>query len=557
MPPAAVDSSFDRYAALRPANFAHDPVLSAALDDHLAPARRAAFAAELEAFGGVAATTLDALARETNRDENLPRLRAYDGRGGRTEAVEFHPGYHEQGRITYGTGIMGRFAEAGGEAEAMALYHVLAQNGESGHGCPLACTAGLIRLLQREGTAEQRARLLPRLTDPNYDTHAHASQFLTEAQGGSDVGANRLRAEPAGDGRMRLYGTKWFCSVVDAQLWLVTARPDGAPEGTRGLGCFVMERHLNDGTPNGFRIRRLKYKLGTRSMASAEIDFEGALAEPLGPLDRGFRNVVEVVLNTSRVFNAFAAAGIMRRAYTEARAYAHARTAFGRPIAGFALVQRTLARLRAESAAALVGTMHLVERAPGAPARVPAPTGAALRMLVNLNKYATAVACTTAVRDAIEVLGGNGAIEEFSVLPRLLRDSIVVEAWEGAHNVLAAQLERDARARGMLEPLLDHLGALVHAAPLTAETAALPARFAAAAARLRGIDTPDADVGAALWRDAADELRVVYQASLLATAAARAPERVSPDLAAELSAGPGVGGAADFARRARLAANEG
>src|SRR5262249_34506396 len=156
------------------------------------------------------------------------------------------------------------------------------QNGEAGHCCPLACTAGLIKLLQRRGSAELQARFLPRLLDADYDTHAHASQFLTEIQGGSDVGANALPATPDGPGGWLLDGEKWFCSAADAQLYLVTARVAGRSGGTGGLGAFIVPRLLDDGQVNGIHLRRLKDKLGTRSMASAEIDFRSATALAIG-----------------------------------------------------------------------------------------------------------------------------------------------------------------------------------------------------------------------------------------------------------------------------------
>ena len=136
--------------------------------------------------------------------------------------------------------------------------------------------------------------------DPVYATAARGSQFLTEVQGGSDVGANVCRAVPAGDGETyRITGEKWFCSVADADQFFLTARVDGGREGTRGLGSFVVPRQV-DGAPNGFTLRRLKDKLGTRGLASGEIDFDGALAWPIGPVEHGFRTAVGIVLNTSR-----------------------------------------------------------------------------------------------------------------------------------------------------------------------------------------------------------------------------------------------------------------
>ena len=192
----------------------------------------------------------------------------------------------------------------------------------------MACTAGLIKILQRSGDPHG---WLPRLLDPDYDRHMHGAQFLTEVQGGSDVGANHVRAVPAGDGSWRLSGEKYFCSVADAQLMLVTARPEGAPDGTRGVRAFAVPRHLADGSLNGFFLRRLKFKLGTRSMASGEIDFDDAWAWPVGD----FKDTVGVVLHTSRLYNAVVSSGMLQRAWREAVGYARCREAFGRRILDF------------------------------------------------------------------------------------------------------------------------------------------------------------------------------------------------------------------------------
>lgn len=219
--------------------------------------------AVLQDYTKESASTLNALAIETNRSEHLPRLRRYDGQGNRIEEIIFHPDYHELGRRIYRTGLMSRYAEPGHEWVTLALTYLTAQNGEAGHTCPLACTAGLIKILQASGIAP--SSWLERLLDPDYDTHFHGSQFLTEVQGGSDVGANAVTARPSSSEHWwTLHGEKWFCSVADAHLFLVTARPEGEREGTRGVQAFVVPRHLADGSLNAFSLRRLKDKLGTR-----------------------------------------------------------------------------------------------------------------------------------------------------------------------------------------------------------------------------------------------------------------------------------------------------
>lgn len=471
---------------------------------------RASAISRLHPFAGLVSSRLDAGARITNRDENLPRLQRFDGIGNRTEAIVFHPEHHAMGRDVYATGLVGLYDQPGREFETLSFVYLVGQNGEGGHACPLACTAGLTKVLRATlddpppalgsgGLGHDRARAwLDRVYDPNYDTHIHGSQFLTEVQGGSDVGANSLAARLDGD-RWRLSGEKWFCSVADAQLFVVTARPDGAGPGTQGLGAFVVPRLLDNGEVNHFELRRLKYKLGTRSMASAEIDFRGAEAWRVGD----FRRTVEVVLNTSRLYNAVVAAGVLQRAWREADAYARVRAAFGSPIREFPVVRRILARLFTEASAARASSFYLADLADAiACGESRSDALGAWRMLVNLNKMWTALTCPAGVRDAIEVLGGNGAIEEFSVLPRLLRDSIVVEAWEGGHGVLCAQLLRDSQRLRLHEPMFRWLSVTIPHERLDA----MRSRWEQVIAR------PDA---AWVFRDLVDELRVVVQAGLL------------------------------------------
>jgi hypothetical protein len=358
-------------------------------------------------------------------ERNPPRLGA-DGQ------IEFDPAYHRAGRAVWASGIVGAPAR-----EQAALFYALAQAGEGGHACPVVCTAGLVRALRTKASDELRDRFLPPLLETDYDRAQRGAQFLTERHGGSDVGANRVQAVPDGN-LWRLHGEKWFCSVADADQFVVTARPRGAPEGTRGIGCFLVPRE-----GGGFRIRRLKDKLGTRALATGEIEFEGAAAYPLGPLEEGFKTAVSV-LNTSRWLNSVGSTGLMKRAYLEASGFAREREAFGSPIDRFPLVRENLAVMRSEEAAAFASSMHLTELV----ARI--DEGSATdedmiwhRLLVNGNKFVTSLAATQVMRRGIETLGGNGTIEDFSPLPRLYRDAIVFESWEGTHNVLCAQVLRD------------------------------------------------------------------------------------------------------------------
>jgi alkylation response protein AidB-like acyl-CoA dehydrogenase len=390
-------------------------------------------------FADVVRTVIDPAVAEA--EQRPPKLGA-DGE------IEFDPAYHRAGRAVWASGIVGAPAR-----EQASLFYLLAQAGEGGHGCPVVCTAGLVRALRTTASHELRERFLPPLLETDYDRAQRGAQFLTERHGGSDVGANRVEAVPDGE-RWRLQGEKWFCSVADADQFIVTARPRGAPEGTRGIGCFLVPRE-----GGGFRIRRLKDKLGTRALATGEIEFEGALAYPLGPLEEGFKTAVGV-LNTSRWLNGVGSTGLMKRAYLVAAGFAREREAFGGPIGRFPLVRENLAVMRGEKAAALASTMHLTDLV----ARI--DEGSASdedvvwhRLLVNANKFVTSAAATKVVRRGIETLGGNGTIEDFSPLPRLWRDAIVFESWEGTHNVLCAQVLRDLAKLGAVELAVERSGA--------------------------------------------------------------------------------------------------
>ena len=382
----------------------------------------------LRAFGEAVAAVIDPAVTEVER--RPPSLAP-------GERVQFDAAYDRAGRAVWASGIVGA-----GAFEQASLLYLLTHAGEGGHACPVACTGGLVRALRGEAAPELRDRFLPPLLETDYDAAQRGAQFLTERQGGSDVGANLVEATPDGDA-WRLHGEKWFCSVADADQFVVTARPHDAPAGTRGIGCFLVPRQI-EGAPNGFRVRRLKDKLGTRALATGEIEFDGAVAYPIGAVEEGFRIAVGVVLNTSRWLNAFASAGLMRRAYLEASTFARGRRAFGRAIADFPLVRENLAVMKVEEQAALASSLAVTELVACIDAGEATEDDlTAHRLLVNANKFVTSLAATNVVRRAIEALGGNGTIEDFSPLPRLYRDAIVFESWEGTHNVLCAQVLRD------------------------------------------------------------------------------------------------------------------
>lgn len=499
-------------------------------------------AANLYQFGAACATTIDAAAKAEDRIGNHPRLERYDGVGRRVENIEFHPNHDQNAALIWQSGILSLQAQPGNNVQQMALFYLLSHNGEAGQTCSIACTAGMIRALQQAATPDVLEKFLPPLLDPNYETMQHAAQFLTEVQGGSDVGANAVIARDFGDGTWRISGEKWFCSNINADQFLVMARPEGAVEGTRGLGVFLIPRVLDEGKgeTNGFYMRRLKDKLGTRTLASAEVDFVDAVAYPIGAVEAGFKITVELVLNTSRLMNALGCAGAMRRSYIEASSYACSRRAFGQPIAHYPLVQEAVADTLSETYAALASSLTLAALLDKIETGAATESDKAVyRLLVNLNKYITSARGSEIVHRAIEVLGGNGAIESFSILPRLYRDMVVLESWEGTHNVLCLQVVRDIARYGFHESfagfISDQLERVTHTA-MRGLAQDVEDALRRALALIGRFATSAPEYGQAHARRLADLLALTAQGALLLAEAQWELDRDLPTIKPEVAA---------------------
>ncbi len=462
---------------------------------------------EIVRFGKVAAGPLEVAAALSNRPHNLPRLERWSPIGEREEAIEHHPAFHDCGRHIYEDGrVIAAYGSGQPNLLAQTLFYISSHAGEAGHNCPVACTAGVVKALGALGSDELKARYLPSLLDSRYSERLDGAQFLTEIQGGSDVGSNAVEARPDGQdlgtSRWRITGEKWFCSNADADLILMTARVHGAKMGTSGLGLFLVPRVLASGHVNDFTLRRLKDKLGTRSMPSGEIDFHGARAWALGAVDEGFRNVITHVINTSRLYNSTGCAGMTRRAHLIALAYARARRAFGRPIVEYPLVQQMLADTGTTSAALVAGCLHLARLFDDAEGGQLDDRGRAfVRVATNLVKIRSCQHSHRVINTAIETLGGNGTIEDFSPLPRMLRDNVVYENWEGTHNTLITQSVRDFQKHRLHEGFLSALRELVTPADATIAAAMGPAseRLSRASRAIDQILRVD-DSGLAAWQ---------------------------------------------------------
>ncbi len=406
----------------------------------------------LRDWGALCAGTLRELAEESARPENRPSLRPFDAYNRRVDEIVLPASTRRGLEIVEGQHRLG--AVHGDPHVFIAHWYLYLQNGEAGVGCSLACTAGMVRALERLGDRPIHADVVRQVRESRAERYTHGAQFITEIQGGSDAGANLVEARPDGE-RWTLHGRKWFCSNINADYFLVTARPSGAESGPRGVALFLAPAYADDQrlVRNGYTIDRLKEKLGTCELATAEVTFAGAEAYPVGPLDRGLANAVSQVLVTSRFACIGVAAAFLRRAERIAAAYAEFREAFGRRLTEFPLIRETLAEIRAARERhlavlfELLRLWHAADRS-GSEISTDETSTEALdfRCLLSLAKPVLTREATALVHEAIMVLGGNGVEERFSPLPRLWRDAIVMETWEGPHSLLVTQALRDMRS---------------------------------------------------------------------------------------------------------------
>jgi acyl-CoA dehydrogenase len=405
---------------------------------------------QLAAMGERAAREVAPLAAIA--DLERPRLVTHDPRGQRIDRIDSHPAYRDMERIAYGSGMIAMKYETHEHSEAstftgFALGYLFAM-AEMGLYCPLCMTDGVARVLTRHGTHEQVMRVVPHLTSKDPRTLWTGAMFLTERAGGSDVGANETIARQSADGTWRLTGHKWFCSNAGAEAVLVTARVEGEGEGTRGLRTFLLLTRDNP----GFRIERLKEKLGVRSMATAEVTLTDALAEDVG----GFAAITDM-LNLSRLYNSVASVAVMGRAVAEARHYIERRKTFGRPVIEWPLARETFLDLEAEQVAAMLLTFEAIDCLGRADAG-DREAERLLRLLTPIVKAVTGKLAVPCVSEAMELIGGNGYIEE-SPMPRLLRDAQVLPIWEGTTNILVLDALRVIRKERTHEILLDRIRA--------------------------------------------------------------------------------------------------
>src|SRR5580692_7503169 len=426
-----------------------DPALTDLLRIHLPDALFRHIEPHLDRLGGLAGGHLDECARLADR--HVPVLHQRDRFGRDVQWIEYHPAYRELERAAFGEfgihamslrkGILGwpdKYPVAAKHA-----FTFLFNQAEFGLGCPINVTDGCAKLLSNFGSEALKAKYLDGLLATDMERLTQGGQFMTEKEGGSDVGMLTTAAVAEGD-HWRLTGEKWFCSNADAKVVMLLARPEGAGPGTRGVGLFLMPRALDDGSSNNYRIVRLKDKLGTRSMASGEIKLEGAIAYAVGKLDRGFVQMAEMV-NSSRLSNGVKSTALMRRAHHDAMTVAKNRVVFGSRIIDLPLARRQLMKIMLATEQALSMSFLTADALDRAEAGSQ-DAALLLRILTPTLKFRATRDARKVCGDALEMRGGIGYIEEFATA-RLLRDAYLGSIWEGTGNIVALDALKRAVGR--------------------------------------------------------------------------------------------------------------
>jgi alkylation response protein AidB-like acyl-CoA dehydrogenase len=413
-----------------------DALLVSWLRRTLSPESLRALEPELDELGAVAGGPLYRLQLEDRLNE--PRLKQWDAWGNRVDELEVTPVWREAERLTVRHGLVATGYEPayGSHARVAQFAKVYLLHPSSDvYSCPLAMTDGAARSLIESGNTRLVERAVPRLTSRDPGTFWTSGQWMTETTGGSDVGRSETRAVRDGD-RWRLYGRKWFTSAIASQMALTLARPEGNPAGGKGLAMFYVEVRGADGRLNDLRVDRLKDKLGTRKVPTAELMLEGARAELVAQPMNGTR-AIEPMLGVTRMWNSVCAAAAMRRGLALARSYASRREAFGQPLARQPLHVDTLAAIEAETWGAFLLAFLLVElNGRSERGDIDDEQRALLRLVTPLAKLITGKQAVAVVSEVIESFGGAGYVEDTG-LPGLLRDTHVLPIWEGTTNVLS------------------------------------------------------------------------------------------------------------------------
>jgi alkylation response protein AidB-like acyl-CoA dehydrogenase len=408
---------------------------------------------ELKELGEISGGELYRMHLEAVRDE--PKLVQWDAWGHRIDRIELTPIWQRAKEIAATKGIVATAYEKKNRSfsrvHQFALLYLIDASWHV-YSCPLAMTDGAAKTLTVSGNKKLIDRAVPRLTSRDPKTMWTSGQWMTERTGGSDVAICETVAKPLGGDEFGLYGTKWFSSATTSEMALTLGRPEGNPPGGSGLALFYVEIRNADGKPNGVWVNRLKDKLGTRMVPTAELTLDGARATAVVGTSGGIKNITPM-LNITRTWNAIGALAGMRRTLALAKDYAKRRVAFGAPLAEKPLHVDTLAALEAEFQGAFQITFRAVELlGKEENDELSEHEAALLRLLTPIVKLLTAKQAVSITSEGLESFGGAGYIEDTG-LPRLLRDAQVLPIWEGTTNVLSLDLLRAMAKGGGLEPI--------------------------------------------------------------------------------------------------------
>lgn len=406
-------------------------------------------------------------------DRNPPKLERFDRWGREVNRVIHHPGALQTKRDLWESGR--RHGGENGRAHPVvgsASGYMLDQ-AETGMSCAIGMTGGVAGLVASYGSDEVKAHFMPHFTTDDYEEFWDGAMFLTERDGGSDLGSSTKTKATHVDGDLWvLNGFKWFCSNVDAQAIATLARPDGGPDGIGGIALFVVPRTRRDGTPNGVHVHRLKDKLGTRAVPTGEVDFidaeayllaGGSSSRDAATDGKGMGRMMGGMVQGSRLGVAFMGLGIARRSFLEAAIYASHRRAFGNTIGAFPMIRETLVRMAMELEAAAALSFDASAQS--------GSDRALWRILPTLAKYRSTRRGVQLASAAIEVHGGNGYIEDWPVA-RQLRDGQCHPIWEGSENIIAIDVMRAIEREGVLPNVLERVNKAISDAdhPVVAST---------------------------------------------------------------------------------------
>jgi len=422
------------------------------------PIRRA----ETETYRGLAArASTDLFEQSLAELEVEPRLVQWSPWGERVDEIRLTPLWDEAKRLSAEAGLVAAGYDHAYGPHARVhqfLMNYLVQASLDVYSCPLAMSDGAARILSTSGHRELAERAVPRLLAREPERVWTSGQWMTERTGGSDVGRSESTARLGDDGRWRLWGTKWFTSATTSEMALTLARPEGNPPGGRGLALFHVETRDESGRLNALHINRLKDKLGTRKVPTAELELVGTVATLVNGPTNGTRDISEM-LNITRTWNAVAAAWFTRRAVALAWDYARRREAFGAPLIDKPLHVDTLAQMVAETEAVFHLSFFIVElRGRFEHGEATEDERACLRVLTPIAKLTTGKQAVAVTSEALESFGGAGYVHDTG-LPRLLADSQVLPIWEGTTNVLSLDVLRALAKEGGLDAVAQTLRA--------------------------------------------------------------------------------------------------